>query len=51
MKYFKLRFEKIKEAKKEMEYFINEKTISNAQVVKGTATNLSFFPYGGSVYI
>lgn len=44
MKYFKLRFEKIRDAKKEMEYFINEKTISNAQIVKGTATNLKFIP-------
>ncbi|MBX7242126.1 MAG: type I restriction enzyme HsdR N-terminal domain-containing protein [Bacteroidia bacterium] len=44
MKYFKLRFEKIRDAKKEMEYFINEKTISNAQILKGTATNLKFIP-------
>ncbi|XVJ66314.1 MAG: DNA methylase [Lacibacter sp.] len=44
MKYFELRFQKIREAKKEMEYFINDKTISKAQIVKGTATNLKFIP-------
>jgi len=44
MKYFELRFQKIREAKKEMEYFINDKTISNAQIIKGTATNLKFIP-------
>jgi 16S rRNA G966 N2-methylase RsmD len=44
MKYFELRFNKVRDAKKEMEYFINEKTISNAQIVKGTATNLNFIP-------
>lgn len=44
MKYFELRFIKVRDAKKEMEYFINEKTISNAQIVKGTATNLKFIP-------
>ncbi len=42
--YFELRFKKIKEAKKEMEYFINDNTISNAQIIKGTATNLQFIP-------
>jgi len=42
MKYFKLRYEKIRDAKKEMEYFINENTISKAQIIKGTATNLKF---------
>ena len=25
-----------------MEYFINDKTISNAQIIKGTAVDLSF---------
>lgn len=44
MKYFELRFQKIRDAKKEMEYFINERTIANAQIVKGTATNLRFIP-------
>ncbi|MDB9363001.1 DNA methyltransferase [Nodularia spumigena CS-588/02] len=41
MKYFELRFQKIVSAKKEMEYYINEKTISNAKVIQGTATDLS----------
>ncbi len=41
---FEQRFNKIIEAKKEIAYFINEKTISNAQIVKGTATNLKFIP-------
>lgn len=44
MKYFELRYQKIRDAKKEMEYFINDKTISNAQIIKGTATNLKFLP-------
>jgi DNA modification methylase len=43
-KYFESRFKKVSQAKKEMEYFINEKTISNLQIVKGTATNLKFIP-------
>lgn len=42
--FFELRYKKVKEAKKEMEYFINESTISNAQIIKGTATNLKFLP-------
>ncbi len=42
MKYFALRYQKIRDAKKEMEYSINEKTISNAQIVKGTATHLQW---------
>jgi DNA modification methylase len=42
IKYFELRFKRILEAKKEIEYFINEQTIDNIQIVKGTATDLSF---------
>ena len=42
MKFFELRFKKIKAAKKEIEYFINHNTIDNIQVIKGTATDLSF---------
>jgi 16S rRNA G966 N2-methylase RsmD len=42
MKYLEIRYQKISEAKKDMEYFINERTIKNAQIVKGTATDLSF---------
>jgi hypothetical protein len=44
LKYFELRYQKIGKAKKEMEYFINENTIANAKIVKGTATNLKFIP-------
>lgn len=42
MKYFTLRFAKVRDAKKEMEYFINENTINNIQIVKGNAANLQF---------
>ena len=42
MKYFELRYKKVRDAKQEMSYFINENTIDNAQIIKGTATNLSF---------
>ncbi len=48
---FESRFKKVKDAKKEMEYFINEKTISNAQIIKGTATNLNFIPKESVDYI
>lgn len=51
MTYFTLRFKKVKEAKKEMEYFINEKTVSNGQIVKGTATNLKWIPKESVDYI
>ncbi|MDI5949562.1 DNA methyltransferase [Flavobacterium yafengii] len=51
MYYFELRFKKVREAKKEMEYFINENTISNAQIIKGTATNLKFIPKESIDYI
>lgn len=44
MQFFELRYKKVRDAKKEMEYFINENTISKAQIVKGTATNLKFIP-------
>lgn len=49
--YFELRFKKVISAKKEMEYFINEKTISNAQIVKASATDLSFIPNESIDYI
>ncbi|MDR2099249.1 MAG: hypothetical protein LBP40_00285 [Campylobacteraceae bacterium] len=39
---FEIRFQKILDAKKEMQYFINEQTISNMQILKGTATNPHF---------
>ena len=48
---FKNRFLKIIEAKDEITYFINERTISNAQIVKGTATDLSWIPKESVDYI
>jgi len=51
MKYLEIRFQKISEAKREMEYFINDQTISNAQIVKGSATNLKFLPKESVDYI
>lgn len=51
MTYYELRYKKIMVAKKEMEYFINNKTISNAQIFKGSATDLSFIPKESVDYI
>jgi 16S rRNA G966 N2-methylase RsmD len=51
IKYFTLRYQKISDAKKEMEYFINERTISNIQILKDTATDLSFLPKESVDYI
>jgi hypothetical protein len=49
--YFELRFKKIVAAKKEMMYFINKNSIDNAQIVKGTATDLSFIENESVDYI
>lgn len=51
MTYFELRFKKVISAKKEMEYFINKNTISNAQILKASATDLSFIPNESIDYI
>jgi 16S rRNA G966 N2-methylase RsmD len=51
MKYFQLRYKKVYDAKKEMQYFINEDTISNIKILKGTATNLKFIPKESVDYI
>jgi hypothetical protein len=51
MHYFELRFKNILAAKKELEYFINNNTISNAQIIKGSATNLKFVPNESVDYI
>ena len=51
MKYFALRFKKVCDAKKEMEYYINEKTISNVEITKGTATNLKWIKKESVDYI
>ena len=48
---FELRYKAVLSAKQEMSYFINEKTISNAQIIKGTATNLSFIKKESVDYI
>ena len=51
MKYFKLRFDKIINAKREIEYKINQDTIKNLQVIQGTATNLAFLKKESIDYI
>ena len=51
MKYFKLRFDKIINAKREIEYKINRETIKNLQVIQGTATNLAFLKKESVDYI
>ena len=48
---FETKYKKVCSAKKEMEYFINEDTIDNAQIIKGTATDLSFLPRESVDYI
>jgi DNA modification methylase len=42
MTYFDSRLKKVVDAKKEIEYNINDRTIHNSQVIQGTATDLSF---------
>jgi len=42
MKYFDSRYKKVRDAKQEMSYFINENTINNVQITKGTATYIPF---------
>jgi len=51
LKYFELRFQKVSAAKKEMQYFINEKIIDNIKNKKGTATDLSWIPNESVDYI
>lgn len=48
---FENKVKRILSGKKEMEYDINEKTISNAQIIKGTATDLSFIANESIDYI
>lgn len=48
---FELRYKRVLDAKKEIEYFINDKTIKNLQMVKGSATDLSFLPKESIDYI
>jgi hypothetical protein len=42
MKYFTSRYQKIQKAKADIHDTINEQTISNIEIIKGTATDLSF---------
>jgi 16S rRNA G966 N2-methylase RsmD len=51
MTYYDSRLKKVIAAKKEMEAKINNRTISNAQIVQGTATDLSFIKNESVDYI
>lgn len=51
MQIFETKYKKVLSAKKEMAYFINENTISNAQIIKGTATKLEDIPKESVDYI
>lgn len=48
---YETKYKKVLSAKKEMSYYINKQTISNATIVKGTATNLSWIPKESIDYI
>lgn len=49
--YFEMRYKKVVLAKKEMAYFVNQATIGNAQIIKGSATNLKFLAKESVDYI
>ena len=51
LKYFELRFKKVVAAKREMQSKINPQTIDRLQVIKGTATDLSFLKNQSIDYI
>lgn len=51
LKYLNLRFSKVFSAKKEISYSINDQTINNIQIKKGSATDLSFIPKESVDYI
>ncbi|WP_017292689.1 DNA methyltransferase [Geminocystis herdmanii] len=51
LKIYETKYKKVISAKKEMEYNINENTISNAQILKASATDLSFIPNESIDYI
>lgn len=51
METFTNKFNNLLSAKREIEYKINEKTIANLQIVKGTATNLDFIKKESVDYI
>ena len=48
---FTTKFKKVVEAKKDIQYFINENTIGNIKILKGTATDLSWIPKESVDYI
>ncbi|MDR1023792.1 MAG: type I restriction enzyme HsdR N-terminal domain-containing protein [Prevotellaceae bacterium] len=51
IKTFETKYKKVRAAKQEMSYFINEETIGNAQILKGTATDLHSLPGESVDYI
>lgn len=51
MTYFDSRLKKVVDAKKEIEYKINKNTLSNSQIIQGTATDLSFIKKESIDYI
>jgi 16S rRNA G966 N2-methylase RsmD len=51
IKYFELRFNRVIKAKREISYSINKNTIKDIQILKGTATDLSWIPKESVDYI
>jgi hypothetical protein len=51
MQVFENKIKRVCSGKDEMSLFINENTIDNAQIIKGTATDLSFLPRESVDYI
>lgn len=51
MKYFEIRLKKIVEAKNDIRHYINEQTINDLQIVKGSATDLHFIASESIDYI
>ncbi|MHB1456832.1 MAG: hypothetical protein ACYC0V_07945 [Armatimonadota bacterium] len=51
MPYFASRYTKLCQARKEMAYFINEHTIDDCKIVKGTVTDLKWIPKESIDYI
>lgn len=51
MKYFELRYKKVLNAKEDIRFKINEATVGNAEIVKGTATDLKWIPKESVDYI
>lgn len=49
--YLESRYKKVVDAKKEMAYFVNDTTIGNAQILKGSATNVKWIPKESVDYI